>query len=174
MNYYIADTHFGHENIIRFSKRPFANATEMDKALIDNWNSRVTDDDDVYILGDFAYRSKNPMWYAKMLKGKKHLIVGNHDSKLINHPDLEKYFVEVTDIKTISDHGTKIVCCHYPMVEWDGYYRDVMHFYGHIHNNSSNATNKYMQSVKNAYNVGADLINFTPRTLTEIIRGDFQ
>ncbi len=47
MNYYIADTHFGHNNILRLSNRPFNTVEEMDKVIIDNWNSRVTDNDDV-------------------------------------------------------------------------------------------------------------------------------
>ena len=55
------------------------------------------------------------------------------------------------------------------MVEWDGYYRDVVHFYGHIHNNFDNTTSQYISSVKNAYNIGADILDFTPRTYDEIV-----
>ena len=54
--FYIADTHFGHENSIRFCNRPFADVNEMNLTLIKNWNAKVTPDDDVYVLGDFAYR----------------------------------------------------------------------------------------------------------------------
>ena len=53
MNYYIADLHLGHNNIRRMSNRPFTTIEEMDKTIIRNWNSRVSDNDDVYILGDF-------------------------------------------------------------------------------------------------------------------------
>ncbi len=129
MNYYIADTHFGHNNILRLSNRPFNTVEEMDKVIIDNWNSRVTDNDDV----------------------------------------CKKYFIEIVDMKMVDDNGTQIVCCHYPMVEWDGYYRDVLHFYGHIHNNFDNETNQYISKVQNAYNVGVDIIGFMPRTLKEIL-----
>lgn len=52
MIYFTADTHFGHYNVIRFCDRPFASAEEMDEAMIQNWNDRVTGNDTVYILGD--------------------------------------------------------------------------------------------------------------------------
>lgn len=52
MIYFTADTHFGHCNVIRFCDRPFASAEEMDEAMIQNWNERVTGNDTVYILGD--------------------------------------------------------------------------------------------------------------------------
>lgn len=51
----------------------------------------------------------------------------------------------------------------------NGYYRNVLHFYGHIHNNFDNETNQYISKVKNAYNVGVDIIGFMPRTLGEIL-----
>ena len=53
MNFYISDLHIGYENVIRFDNRPFANADEMNDTIFSNWNSRVTRDDTVYILGDF-------------------------------------------------------------------------------------------------------------------------
>lgn len=53
MNYYIADTHFGHDNIRRLSNRPFETIEEMDNTIIDNWNSRVNDNDDIYIFRRF-------------------------------------------------------------------------------------------------------------------------
>ena len=57
MIYFTADTHFGHYNVIRFCDRPFASAEEMDEAMIQNWNDRVTGNDTVYILGDMFFRS---------------------------------------------------------------------------------------------------------------------
>ena len=34
MNYYISDLHIGHENILRFDNRPFADVNEMNNKLI--------------------------------------------------------------------------------------------------------------------------------------------
>ena len=110
MNYYIADTHFGHDNIRRLSNRPFETIEEMDKTIIDNWNSRVNDNDDIYILGDFSYKSEDPILYLKQLIGRKHLIVGNHDGKLLKNPVCKNYFIEICDIKMVNDNGTQIVC----------------------------------------------------------------
>ena len=171
MNYYIADTHFGHDNIRRLSNRPFNSIEEMDKAIIDNWDSKVTDNDNVYILGDFSYKSEDPIEYLKKLNGRKHLIVGNHDNILLKNPACKKYFVEIADMKMVDDNGTQIVLCHYPLVEWNGYYRNVLHFYGHVHNTYHNETTRYARDMKNAYNVGVDVIGFAPCTLNEIING---
>lgn len=172
MNFYIADTHFGHENIMRHSNRPFASVDEMDEVLINNWNSKVTNKDTVYILGDFCFRSgKDPEYYLKRLNGKKVLLIGNHDGIIMkNIRNLSKYFEEITPYKEISDNGTKIVMCHYPMVEWNGYFRDALHFYGHIHNNTGNKAYEIMKDMKNAYNVGVDIIDFAPQNKDDVIK----
>ena len=49
MNYYISDLHIGHENILRFDNRPFADVNEMNNKLIENWNGRVCSDDTVFL-----------------------------------------------------------------------------------------------------------------------------
>lgn len=168
MNFYIADTHFGHENIIRLNNRPFKNIDEMDEILIKNWNNKVKENDDVYILGDFIYKSnKGYEHYFKRLNGNKHLIVGNHDTKLIKQENFRKQFKTIKDILIVNEDDEAIVLCHYPLLEWQGYYRGWKHFYGHIHNNPTE-TFKIMQNIKNAYNVGADILNYTPCTFKEI------
>ena len=49
-NFYISDLHIGHENILRFDNRPFADVNEMNNKLIENWNARVRSDDTVYMV----------------------------------------------------------------------------------------------------------------------------
>ncbi len=170
-NFYIADTHFGHSNILKFCHRPFANTDEMDKALIENWNSVVTDKDDVYILGDFAYRFERGklQHYLESLKGRKYMILGNHD-KDIRRDAQRDAFVWVKDYADINDNGRRVILSHYPMVEWNGFFRGSIHLYGHIHNNVDNQAYKIMRGIENAYNVGVDILGFTPQTLDNVIR----
>ena len=68
----------------------------MDRCLIKLWNSRVSSNDDVYVLGDFAYKNRKPEeWYLRQLRGTKHLIIGNHDQPLLNNNKAMSYFETV-------------------------------------------------------------------------------
>ena len=51
--FYIADTHFGHKNILRFDQRPWLDLTAMQDDMIKLWNDKVRECDEVYIIGDY-------------------------------------------------------------------------------------------------------------------------
>ena len=174
MNYYIADMHFGHENIIKHSKRPFHNANEMDRIMINNWNEVVQNDDNVYILGDICFKNAGkPSDYLEQLKGNKFIILGNHDTEIRAHRhDLNRFpgCVWIKDYAEIKDNGRKIILSHYPMVEWNGYYQGAIHLYGHVHNNTQNPAFEILKGLPNAYNVGVDILNYVPRTLDQVIQ----
>ena len=177
MNYYIADTHFGHANIIRYDNRPFDSAEDMDKAMIDNWRSTVSPDDTVYVLGDFSwYKEKETLEILDGLTGHKVLIKGNHDRI---SPLISSRFDRVCDYAEITDNGTRVILCHYPMPFWNGQFRDTVHLYGHVHNShqynvceSLRRELKQLQDIPmRMYNVGCmmEWMNYTPRTLKEIL-----
>ena len=169
MNLYTADLHFGHRSVLRFDHRPFSDVDAMDEAMIKLWNDRVHDDDDVYILGDFAYRNeKSEEWYLKQLKGRKHLIIGNHDTKLLKNEAAMSYFESVDKMMHVSDSGVEICLCHFPLAEWNGYYKGHTHFYGHIHNNEDNEIREFMKTRQNAYNVGCMFYGYAPASLQQI------
>jgi len=78
----IADTHFGHRNILvhepgRLQKARIEEYEDFDRFLIDWLNSYISKDDKVLHLGDVAF--KNGYKLAKKLNGKITLIKGNHD-----------------------------------------------------------------------------------------------
>lgn len=170
MKYYTGDIHFGHENAIKFDNRPFSSIEEMDRALIENWNSRINKNDNVYILGDVAFHNEKPYsWYLSQLKGQKHLIVGNHDArKLLKDEEALSYFVSVDRYLEVTDEKTRIILSHYPIAEWNGFYRESYHIYGHIHSRTD-TTYQYMKQFDRALNAGCMLNNYMPVTFKELI-----
>lgn len=82
--WYISDTHFGHENIIRFCDRPFAHAGEMDEFIKTLWNETVKPEDHITHLGDVTMNRSNQqatpfIKLMRTLHGHKRLHLGNHD-----------------------------------------------------------------------------------------------
>ncbi len=126
--YVIADTHFNHQNIIKYCHRPFKDVTEMNKTIIDNWNQVVTNDDIVYHLGDFGFGTKEELQQIfEKLNGKKYLIMGNHDVRVG-----AKYYEESGFIKVYRKEYTinNYVLTHKPKEVSTGF----INIYGHIHN----------------------------------------
>lgn len=172
MNFYIADTHFGHKNVIQFDNRPFKNIDEMDRTIIANWNAVVGQDDDVYIIGDFCYRSdKGPLWYLKKLNGRKHLIRGNHDNYLLKDEEVMKEFVSVDKMAHIKDGQYTILMCHFPIAEWNQYNRGAWHIYGHIHN-SKQGCYKFLKNEERALNAGCMINNYIPVAIEQLIENN--
>ena len=82
-DYFIADTHFGHDAIIRYENRPFKDTKNQEEYLIKNWNDIVKPEDTVYVLGDFGMSDskKETERLCRMLNGNKILVMGNHDTQ---------------------------------------------------------------------------------------------
>lgn len=187
MNYYISDLHFCHTNILKFDNRPFQTLEEMHETIIANWNSRVSKTDTVYILGDFCW-GKEEEWIPllKKLYGHKVLIKGNHDLKNMS-ATLKKHFQSITDYKEITDNGCRVIMSHYPIIMYRGAYNENIYMlYGHVHETREyDFIRKWRNELRESatgsgdnlgqlYNVGCMLpyMDYTPRTLTEIITGD--
>jgi len=172
VNLYISDLHFGHKAVIDFEHRPFSGIDEMDAVLIQLWNSRVTKNDQVYILGDFAFHNKKPYsWYLKQLRGQKHLVIGNHDKKLLKDAEAMSYFVSVDNYLEVTDCQSRIILSHYPIAEWNNFHHGSYLIYGHIHNRTDEAY-QYMKQFDRALNAGACINNYTPSSLNELIRNN--
>lgn len=190
MNYYISDLHLFHENSIKFDDRPFGDLEEMHKEIKDKWNSKITNGDTVYILGDVSFRGKNDdlIAYVSILKGHKILVKGNHDD--VSDYRYQQLFDEICDYKEIHDSirgkSYSLVLCHYPIFSWKKMGNGSVLLYGHTHNSEEDAyyqkcladminndcRHVYKTEVK-AVNVGCmkPWINYEPRTLGEILQG---
>ncbi len=172
MNLYISDLHFGHKNAIQFDLRPYETVEEMDRDLISKWNRKVNDDDHVYIIGDVFLQNKKPEeWYLEQLKGKKHLVIGNHDTRLLKNQKAMVHFESVDKMMHVSDGGKQICLCHYPIAEWNGLYRNSWHIYGHIHG-VKNRAYMHMKYYEHALNASACINGYAPCTLDELIENN--
>lgn len=107
MNFFTADSHFSYSDnsVIIRDFRPFDSLEEMNKKIIEIWNSQVTSDDIIYHLGDFV----NYNWgdsdyvprlnFVKKINAKVVLILGNNEKRIMendfagNFKEFRKYLI---------------------------------------------------------------------------------
>ena len=155
--YVIGDTHFMHDNIIKYCERPFL-PSEQDGIMISRWNNTVTIDDLVIHMGDFALHknSEKAAWIINALKGRKILVKGNHDRKT-DHWYLTHGFDFVCNSFVLDD----ILFTHRPienLKKWK------FNIHGHIHQKK---LEKY--SDLRYINVCVEVIDYKPIKLETII-----
>ena len=190
MLYLISDTHFGHENVLKYESirlnllspedknKPIEEQILlMNEALIKNWNDIVKDTDTIFCMGDFALggleKNNNIRNISKRLNGEKILIRGNHDVK---DPSiyLESGWKEVKDYVLIND----ILFCHYPIgseettstwgveKEFREMYRNSLEYKFVIHGHS----HSYNYDLKNHFNVSVENIEFKPISINQVLK----
>lgn len=135
MRFFTSDPHYYHLNVIKYCNRPYSSVEEMNEALVNNWNSVVTQEDEVYCLGDFSLASRPVEVFSSRLLGKKLLVPGNHDfchsyHKKSRNPENQKKW-----IKFYEDHGWTVLpeqttldllgiamvnLCHHPYSDDEG------------------------------------------------------
>ena len=172
--YFTADTHFKHKKILQYCNRPFATIDDHDEMLVHNWNAIVKPKDKVYIIGDFMFSRNREEIKAvtQRLNGSKFLILGNHD-----HQDIcQDLFEWVKNYYVLIAHNIRWVLFHYPILEWDGWWRTKgsIHLYGHIHNRSENKDTpphiQFLNTQNGCFNVGVDVNNFAPVSALTLAR----
>lgn len=174
MIYFTSDTHFGHKNILKHcTPTRFPASNDRDQELIDawnrgerpmgelndhwkdrlsehnetiiaNWNARISPDDDVYHLGDYAFCCKPSLAENVLarLNGRKHLIWGNHDEIMQKKdPDhgvvlndrFKKYWVWARHYHEFKWNGHRIVLHHFPIESWHKAHHGAWMLHGHCH-----------------------------------------
>lgn len=158
----------------------------METAIRENWNSTVSNEDTVYVLGDIAYKGFDFVSFYSSLNGDKILITGNHDLSL-DREELKKVFSRIAPMMTIRDTERRVQLCHYPIQFYNGA-EDAINYmlFGHVHGgfvgNMVEAVRDLilkldMREIKanraQFYNVGCMLpyMNYTPKTLDQILSG---
>ena len=130
--------------------------------MVARWNDRVTEQDEVWHLGDFAVgRRTDPAALLSSLKGRKHLITGNNDpAGVVALPG----WASVQPYAELTVEGIGLVLCHYAFRTWRNMSRHALNLHGHSHGRLS--------PVRRQYDVGVDVWNFSPVALADIVARD--
>ena len=160
----IADTHFGHTNIIRYCNRPI----DHDRKMLNAWKRLVKKNDVVLHLGDLCiwYGPWRSHWLKKVskLKGDKYIIWGNHDLDLKLS---KKSFETQTGFKVISPFRQRDVYFSHDPVEnpeelWQ------VNIHGHVHNHKPFGL--WQMAGVNYFNASIEGMNYRPWRLGEILK----
>jgi len=165
-NFFTADLHWHHSNIIKYCNRPFQTIEEMHEKMIYNWNQVVKNGDIVYHLGDWGFIKSAEAFDApkdcvisveSRLNGKIILFRGNHDKN--NHVK-----TIITSMVVIQG-GQRLWLTHDPKDANPNYYINLV---GHVHKKWT-----YNKLSKNSYmiNVGVDVWDYRPITINQILNG---
>lgn len=150
--WFTADTHFGHQAMLRH--RPWPSVHEMDEALIKLWNLAVRPEDEVWHLGDFAW--ERPESYFPRLNGTIHFVLGNHD----NRKELNA-LTDVHDVRYLRLQKQRLFLSHYPHRAWRNSHHGSLHLFGHTHGDFA----PWGRSM----DIGVDAQAFAPVAFDEVV-----
>jgi calcineurin-like phosphoesterase family protein len=159
MIYFTSDTHFGDPRVLRIDRRPFAGMAEHDAALIANWNTTVSPDDEVWHLGDFCARRKGfAETLLSQLNGTKHLVIGNNDP-----PETVSAagWASTQHYAELSLDGHLLILCHYPFRTWNQMGKRSINLHGHSHGR--------LKPMPRQFDVGVDPRGLRPATLAALV-----
>ncbi|MBR1796486.1 MAG: hypothetical protein IJ757_00505 [Clostridiales bacterium] len=141
MIYVTSDLHFCHDREFLYGPRGFASCAEMNEAIVKNWNALIKWDDEVYVLGDLMLKDDRlGIYYWNQLVGKKHIILGNHDTdtRIELYKQCHDTVVEGHAMRLKYGNNT-IMLSHYPMLVGDKHEEGkslkncVINLCGHVH-----------------------------------------
>jgi calcineurin-like phosphoesterase family protein len=155
---FISDLHLGHSNMAMW--RGFSSIEEHDQHIIKCWNEVVHKKDIVYVLGDVTRDQKKYFPLLNELKGKKFVVLGNHDRRQ-DIPDLLKYVDGVLGMGKF--HGFFLT--HAPIHPNELEYRNLIgNIHGHMHEKVIDDP-RYI-------NVSCEQVNYRPKTIHELYDGE--
>ena len=114
---------------------------------------------------------RGPERILKQLKGKKRLIIGNHDGSWMSRAELGRYFVSVDKYLETSDGAHALTLCHYPLLTWNHARRSYM-IHGHIHANTDADFWPLLRGRNNVLNAGVDINGYAPVPFDELLENN--
>lgn len=168
MDYFTADLHIGHDKDFLYKPRGFSSIEEHDTAIIERWNKIISQEDNVYILGDLCMSSNEYEWdrVLRSLNGNIYFLHGNHDTdnKILKY--CQEYKLKYLGPVSIYKYTKKkkFYLSHYPTLVGNYDNRFFYNLSGHTH---SKDKFQYMQF--GVYNVALDAHDCFPVSIEQII-----
>lgn len=129
MNFFTADLHFLHKNIIKFERGYFPDIDYMNRSMINIINEQVRKGDNLFILGDVALGSVHKATeLLEQVEANILIVPGNHDT-----PKALKTYAKVAEILPPIYELGDIVMCHFPLTVWNKSHHGSIHLHGHTH-----------------------------------------
>lgn len=156
--FFTADTHFNHEDILKYTNRNFNTIEDMNDYIIEKWNEKVKRGDRIFILGDFAFSKHGK--FINALNGKKHLIIGNHDDM---SQDILRNFTSVQNYKEFwFEKKYYFILNHYCLRTWSESVNGSINLFGHSHGR--------LKTFNLSFDMGIDCNNYEPFHSTDVIK----
>lgn len=167
-----SDTFFGRSAIIKMAGRPYSSVEEMDRDMIEKWNSAIDQDDNIYHLGNFAWSPIVADETLRVLNGNKYFILGDYDAALLEIKDYHEN-ITILDNQIIKNPEFGIVLSHWPLADWPGKDKGAFSFHGHDINGKQFKTDLNQM---NRVNICCDRWNYKPQNINDLFElfKDFQ
>jgi len=166
VQYWIADTHFGHKNILDHCpkrKEAFGDLHTMNKVFIDNINATVGRNDTLRHIGDFCWQASRAGHYRQRINCRKiHVVRGNHDSA-----SLEKYVSSLEHMVFLKK--AKMHLCHYPLETWLWSSYSGINVHGHSHGRLRKLKNRIDVSVDSIFDLIGEWRPISDDELMELV-----
>lgn len=132
--WFVADTHYGHEAVIRFGNRPWGSVDEMNEGLVEAWNAVVSPRDEVWHLGDVSFIGATALDFLRRVNGRVHVCFGNHDSrKELIDLELNEWVESIQHVKYLRWQKRRFWLSHYAHRVWPNSNAGSFHLFGHSH-----------------------------------------
>ena len=170
MIYITSDWHFCHDQPFIYEPRGFSSVNEMNEAIVERHNLIVSNDDDVWVLGDLMLNdNEKGIELISKLNGNLHIVCGNHDTD--RRKELYKTlpnFITMYDGKMLRYKKYSFMLSHFPTITTNyddqGITYRTLSLFGHTHSKE-----KFYNDNPYIYNVAVDAHNCFPVSIEQII-----
>lgn len=132
MIYFTADWHLDHEAILKHCparRAKWPTIAEMNAGVVEACNEVVGRQDELIILGDWAWMASRLGSHRAKIRAKRiGVVLGNHDA-----PSCRNHVGWTSDLLYTKRNGIQFHLSHYPIASWRNREHNAIHLYGHCH-----------------------------------------